>query len=264
MIPRPESARAAVSLDAANPNRARCRLYDGMDAGPEDRRCWLIPGHGGSCMDQIDAETEAMTDEEVRAELLMAGINPDPTPEIEDAIRQAVDRVRRRDALRRLVDSMALKPDDPESEEPKELYVVIGEPTGDLTTLLRYAIERDHSNTMTLGHHESMECRYAIEHDNRIDIMTLSRQEANEYRTAGLDIHELPPEMYVPDMAFNMPKLTTEQINRLLSTCPAGPHGDPPPRQRTGPIPARVTARPKKKAARKRQKMARKANRSKP
>lgn len=57
--PRSTAARNAVSLHAANPDRSRCRLYDGMDTGPEDRRCWLIPGHDGECMTEGEARDEA-------------------------------------------------------------------------------------------------------------------------------------------------------------------------------------------------------------
>ena len=45
-----EAIRDALDTEARyGPTRSYCRLFDGQDNGPLNRRCWLMPGHEGPC-----------------------------------------------------------------------------------------------------------------------------------------------------------------------------------------------------------------------
>ena len=35
-------------------SRSYCRLFDGQDNGPPDRRCWLLPGHQSPCQTKAE------------------------------------------------------------------------------------------------------------------------------------------------------------------------------------------------------------------
>jgi hypothetical protein len=59
-----EAARAAIRWHKEQAERGEvyrsCRLYDGEDSGPQDRRCWLIPGHQCACMTEGEARGAAV------------------------------------------------------------------------------------------------------------------------------------------------------------------------------------------------------------
>ena len=53
-----EAARAAIDWHSwahapGEPYRS-CRLFDGEDSGPPERRCWLVPGHQCDCMTEAE------------------------------------------------------------------------------------------------------------------------------------------------------------------------------------------------------------------
>lgn len=53
-----DAARAAIDwhswTHAPGELYRSCRLFDGEDSGPPERRCWLVPGHQCDCMTEAE------------------------------------------------------------------------------------------------------------------------------------------------------------------------------------------------------------------